>query len=300
VTRFQQTPVSSSDAGSGGDPSGNARAEETGTRSGTIAFNSISDGNLDVFTISPSGENLTKLTENEGRDGGACWSPDGERIAYTSERSGGEFEIFVMNKDGSGATNLTSNTSTELHPAWSPDGRRIAFCSDRTGRMEIFTMRPDGTNVRQATDNGFVDFEPSWSSDSSRISFVSKRDGNFDVVTISATGGEETVITGEALGEANQEDAMLSPTDSDLMAFATDAGGDYEIAVLDLDTGEADDLTSNDVDDRDPAWSPDGETLVFSRDEGEGFDLFSMNADGTNIVRLTNNDFEDSRAAISP
>ena len=314
-TRSQRTPASPSDAGFGGNRhaeggaeetgfGGNRPAEteteETGAGPGTIAFNSVSDGNLDVFTISPSGENLTRLTDNEGRDGGASWSPDGERIVYTSEQSSGEFEIFVMNKDGSGATNLTSNTTTELHPAWSPDGRRIAFSSDRTGRTEIFTMRPDGTNVRQVTDNGSADFEPSWSADSSRLSFVRKREGNFDVVIVSATGAEETVIAEGDLGEANQEDAMLSPTDNDLIAFASDAGGDYEIVVLHLATGKADVLTSNGVNDRDPAWSPDGETLVFSRDEGEGFDLFSMDADGMNIVQLTNNDFEDSRAAISP
>ena len=74
-----------------------------------------------------------------------AWSPDGRRIAFTSERDGNP-EIYVMNADGSGVTRLTYNDARDLDsfPAWSPDGRRIAFHSNRDGNFEIYVMNASG------------------------------------------------------------------------------------------------------------------------------------------------------------
>ena len=54
------------------------------------------------------------------------WSPDGERIAFASERDGNP-ELYVMNADGSAVTRLTYNDAADIFPAWSPNGNKIAF-----------------------------------------------------------------------------------------------------------------------------------------------------------------------------
>ena len=85
------------------------------------------------------------------------WSPDGERIAFESNR-----EIYTMNADGTGVVRLTSNDVDDESPSWSPDGQRIAFVSNRDGNYEIYTMNADGSDVVRLTNNDAGDFQPSW------------------------------------------------------------------------------------------------------------------------------------------
>ena len=75
---------------------------------------------------------LLRLTNHPATDGAPSWSPDGSRIAFTSNRDG-KSEIYLMNPDGSGVTRLTNNEFDDKDPAWSPDGNKISFTSERDG-----------------------------------------------------------------------------------------------------------------------------------------------------------------------
>lgn len=89
-------------------------------------------------------------------------SPDGAKIAFTSNRDG-NLEIYVMNVDGSGLKRVTDSSGIDEYPTWSPDGQWIAFHSNRDGDFEIYIARPDGSDVRQLTNNDADDTQPSWS-----------------------------------------------------------------------------------------------------------------------------------------
>lgn len=78
------------------------------------------------------------------------WSPDGNRIAFMSNRTG-NWEIWAMNSDGSGQVNLTNHTAEDAQPSWSPDGKKIAFSSYRDGHWEIYVMNADGSNQTRLT-----------------------------------------------------------------------------------------------------------------------------------------------------
>ncbi len=97
---------------------------------GKIAFESIRDGDFEIFVMNADGTDQTNLTNNTALDTEPDWSPDGTRIAFTSFRDG-DFEIFVMDADGSNQTNHTNNTAEDTAPAWSPDGTKFAFGSRR-------------------------------------------------------------------------------------------------------------------------------------------------------------------------
>ena len=67
------------------------------------------------------------------------WSPDGTRIAYTSDRSG-NYDLWVIPAAGGVSTQLTNEPARDIGPSWSPDGRQIAFTSDRTGQDELWVL----------------------------------------------------------------------------------------------------------------------------------------------------------------
>ncbi|MYI46551.1 MAG: hypothetical protein F4123_09300 [Gemmatimonadetes bacterium] len=76
--------------------------------------------------------------------GHPAWSPDGTRIAFSSNTDDGNGEIHVMNADGSGVEQVTNHSGSDQHPAWFPDGTRIAFDSngDRPyEHREIYVIR---------------------------------------------------------------------------------------------------------------------------------------------------------------
>ena len=91
----------------------------------TIAFVSDRDGDYDIYTISASGQDLQRLTDNPGRDADPAWSPDGKLIAFDSKRKGDARPgVYVMRPDGTHVQRLRFDAVT---PRWAPDGRSLAF-----------------------------------------------------------------------------------------------------------------------------------------------------------------------------
>jgi Tol biopolymer transport system component len=112
--------------------------------------------------MNQNGTGLRQLTDNADFDFDREWSPDGQKIAFQSDR--GLFsEIFVMNADGTGQERLTVNgLPRDAGPVFSPDGRKLAFESDREGTFEIYKMRTDGARPVNLTNDPAGDFTPGW------------------------------------------------------------------------------------------------------------------------------------------
>ena len=102
---------------------------------------------------------LWQLTTGGGLDTDATWSPDGQRVAYASDRDG-KFDIWVQSLGDDRPVKLTSSAAHEWQPAWSPDGRQIAFRSEQEGGG-LFVMSAAGGEERRITNFGF---RPQWSS----------------------------------------------------------------------------------------------------------------------------------------
>jgi Tol biopolymer transport system component len=154
-----------------------------------IAFHSYRDSQYEIYTMSPNGTGVTRLTTNGGNYEPA-WSPDSSTIVYESNG-----DIYVMDANGSNSTRLTTASGRDSWPAWSPDGNKIVFVSERDGNKEIYVMNTDGssqTNLTQSTAN---DWYPAWSQDSSKIIFQSNRDGNYELYEMNADGSRQTRLT---------------------------------------------------------------------------------------------------------
>ena len=107
------------------------------------------------------------LTDGYGGDIDPSYDPKGDRIVFSSTRSGYR-NLWTSRQDGSDARPLTSDTANDHHPAFSPDGRQIAFVSDRGGHWGIWLMSADGGGARLLTKTIVLD-SLTWSRDGTQI-----------------------------------------------------------------------------------------------------------------------------------
>jgi dipeptidyl aminopeptidase/acylaminoacyl peptidase len=123
-----------------------------------VAFSSNRSGNFDLYVMDADGRNLRRLTTDPRNDGDPVWTPDGNRIIYTSTRGTGT-QIAIMSPDGSEIV-LTSTPGGNHSPAVSPDGKTIAWVSARDGNQEIYAMGIDGRNQRRLTRTSVRESSP--------------------------------------------------------------------------------------------------------------------------------------------
>jgi serine/threonine protein kinase len=122
------------------------------------------------------------------------FSPDGGRIAFSSDRSG-QTEIWMCDSDGSNLVRVTSLNKYAGTPRWSPDGQQIAFDFFEERRGHIYVISPEGGEPRRITMGDFDDTVPSWSRNGKWIYFSSNRTGVFEVWRVPAEGGEAVQVT---------------------------------------------------------------------------------------------------------
>ena len=97
-------------------------------------------GDLEVYRIALADRKLLPLATTQGalsHEESPCWSPDGRRIAFTSNRDG-NLEIYTQSIDGP-AINVSRHEAIDNFPAWTPDGR-IGFVSNRDGGFDLYSI----------------------------------------------------------------------------------------------------------------------------------------------------------------
>jgi TolB protein len=89
--------------------------------------------------MNADGSAAKKLTDGEFLDAWPAWRPDGQQIAFVSNRSG-NYDVWLMTASGTGLVNLTNNKAQDTSPAWSADGKTLAFISTRAGGSDIYLL----------------------------------------------------------------------------------------------------------------------------------------------------------------
>jgi Tol biopolymer transport system component len=235
------------------------------------------------------------------------WSPDGNSIAFFSDR-GGNSDIFIMNPDGSQVRQLTrdpfaslyfTKSSEDRNPSWSPDSSQIAFESGRDNQMltyvnhDIYVMAADGSNVRRITEDGADEGSPRWSPDGESIAYVKMEyfsdqalieNPTWDIYVMNVDGTQQVQLTKDPSSEL---EPAWSP-DGTRVAFISDRNGrNFDIYVMDADGSNVRQLTDDPANEFGPVWSPDGTQIVFNSDRNGNVQLFMISIDGSNLMQLT-------------
>jgi Tol biopolymer transport system component len=87
------------------------------------------------------GGNQRPLYESASDAGVPVWSPDGEWIAFRTDRNHkGHYEVWIVRRDGSEPREITTGDESVRAPAWSPDGGRIVYSKGSEGQHDLFIV----------------------------------------------------------------------------------------------------------------------------------------------------------------
>lgn len=205
-----------------------------------IAYIADPDGSRKIYTQRVGCEGIfgscviqrTQLTWDDSINIDPAWSPDGERIAFTTNRFGYN-EIFLMDTTGRNTRRLTSNQWLDADPAWSPDGQTIAFVSDRENRWnaDLYLMDTQGGNVRKLLSTPDSESSPSWSPDGRRIAFTTSGNTQRQLAILDL---DDVTAPPLVIGFGSPDTADWSP-DGQSITFAAFRQGNAEIYLYRLD-----------------------------------------------------------------
>ncbi len=223
-----------------------------------------SAGYSQIVTYDLHRDTRVPLTDGTGMKWFPAWSPDGSQIAYVNEEGGDQgMQIWIMNADGSDNHPLLVD-GINIAPAWSPDGTHLAYAHAEAGGqpLKLWLIRvADGAHrpLLPATPSEVDENVPRWSPDSRQIVFTSnRREGRYEIWGFDVR-------------------------DTDTLRPLTVA---YHDALLNAD-----------IEQKVPAWSPDGTQIVYwqgveMNDPRADLprDVWIMSTDGSDPQLLTRGD----------
>ncbi|GAC1365387.1 MAG: DPP IV N-terminal domain-containing protein [Herpetosiphon sp.] len=217
-----------------------------------------------LYRLSLDGSVVQRLTNTKSDDYFGAASPDGTKIAFTSDRSG-QAELYVMNLNGKGVSQLTSagKACTTGHATWMPDGSGLVYESDCDGNFEIYRAEVKYTqdklddlqatlvNPKRLTNNTSADRFPRVSPDGTKIAFEANRDGNPEIYVMNIDGSAQRRLT-------NSQGVDSHPTwapDNQRIAFESDRDGRFQVLIQNIDGSNQVQLTTGERQSRMPVWA---------------------------------------------
>ena len=171
---------------------------------------------FDIFVSDLEGNVIDTLTNTPGYDAEATISPQGDKIVFTSTRSG-DLELWTMDIDGSNQQQVTSGLGYDGGAFFSPDGTKLVFRASRPqteeaqeeykalldrglvkpSNMELYVCNIDGSDLQQVTDLGNANWAPFFHPSGEKIIFSSNHKSqrgfpfNLFMINVDGTGLEQ-------------------------------------------------------------------------------------------------------------
>ena len=192
------------------------------------------------------------LTRGNSRDRQPVYSPDGEWVLFSSNRSGNQDLWEVSTKTGA-LRRITDDPADDWDPAFAPDGKKILWASSRRGHLEIWTAEADGSNARQVTHDGLDGENPTMTRDGRWIVYSSANPDKKGIWKIHPDG---TAATRVAMG-----DDVIPEVSPDGRFAAYIGAADSPLKVVRVDDGAMVAFSIRNA--FRPRWMPDGRSIAF-------------------------------------
>ncbi len=220
-------------------------------------------------------------------------SPDGRRVAYTTEAAGAR-QLFVLDLRSGQTRQLTASEHAVSDPAWSPDGSWLAFVRQKA----IWIMGLDGTRPTLVADHPAGHRLPRWAPDGRRIAFVSRRRGWSQAWVVDAPLPRRGRPPAK---ESRPEPRALTPVGIDVEDLSWSRDGSrlaivaqrdpdlttMQVTVVDVATGDERIVAGAGAWETSPHWLPDGSGLLLVSDLDGWFQVVRVPLDGGERSVLT-------------
>jgi Tol biopolymer transport system component len=239
----------------------------------------INDGKRsDIWVYEWERDSLTHLTFGGEGNSYPVWTPDGQRIVYSSIEKGGAPNLWWIRTDGAGdAQRLAESKSQQYAGSWRPDGKVLAFNQFNPGTgNDIMTLPIEGDEKsgwkpgepKPFVNSAFDEREPAFSPDGRWLAYMSTESGSFEVYIrpFPGPGGKWQISTGGGgypKWSRNGKEVFYRTQDNKIMAVTYTASGNSFSA------------------DKPQLWSPGQFT-----DRGFGFSNFDLHPDGKRFAVL--------------
>ena len=265
-----------------------------------VLFTSRRDSGTDaihLFTVSADGGFPEELPLPIGEAG--SYSPDGTHLAYVPlfqwqqawkrYRGGQTRKIWLANLADSSVTAVPRDNSNDFNPMWVGD--KVYFLSDRSGPVTLFSYDTRTKQVKQLVENHGLDFK---SASAGPGAIVYEQFGSLFLYDLRS--GQSKAVPVRVAGDlaevrihyVNVAKRLRAPDLSPTGARAVfEARG--EIVTVPAEKGDARNISqTTGANERDPIWSPDGQTIAWLSDESGEYQLYLRNQDGAGEVKKIN------------
>lgn len=209
------------------------------------------------------------------------WSPNGRQIAYVSFENK-TAKIYLQDISNGGRRLVSAYPGINGAPAWSPDGQKLALVLSKSGSPNIYIMNIANGSLTQVTNDFSINTEPAFAPDGKSLLFTSTRSGGPQIYQANLANKSTTRLTYD--GNYNARASFMS--DGKNISMIHRVGDNFNIAVLDLDSGNMRVLNSMVGDSSSPSVAPNGSMILYDTIDSGHNVLAMVSSDGRIQLRM--------------
>ena len=261
-----------------------------------IAFVSTRSGASEIFVSDLFFGEAHQVTHDNAHALTPHWSPDGQKLLYTSYFKSGFPDIFQIDLRSMQRTTFVSLKGTNTGARYSPSGNQVVMILSGEGNPEVYVSNAQGRQISRRTRTDGVESSPEFSPDGSQIIYASEPGPQLYVMSASG-GSQRRIPTGLSSYCAEPDWSYADPSK---VAFTMREGSGYQVAVIDLRTGVAKRVSRAPMDAIEPAWLADGRHLIYTARTSGSRNLYILDTESGRATRLGSVQAEKASVWIAP